>query len=279
MCAPQRGLNLLALCAGNRLEGDGVMTTMRYKSGLQFAALAWALLALGCYGAASSAANAEPLVFHASQSGQRTLDQGEGGGNPFASALIELLARPSLQLAELPAGISRLTAAKSRGFQKADVPAAVTGAAWQVLPVKPGERRIALVMVVSDYANSGGSGVDPAPSLPGAERDAQRVSKALEKAGFETQLAIDLSLPRMEETLARFAAKSAGYDAAVIYTTGHGVDVGGSVYLLPGDYPIAQRNGALPGSALRLSEISEGLRAKRVNLLFWGGCRDNPLAD
>jgi Caspase domain len=254
------------------------MMELRCRGRTGYAA-ALLVLALAAHGVAAGAATAEPLVFHASQSGQRTLDQGEGGGNPFASALIELLARPSLQLAELPVGISRLTAAKSRNFQKADVPAAVTGAAWQVLPVKPGERRIALVMVVSDYAASGGSGVDPAPSLAGAKRDAERVAKALETAGFKTQLAIDLSLPRMEDTLAKFAAESAGYDAAVIYTTGHGVDVGGSVYLLPGDYPMAQRNGALPASALRLSEIGEGLRAKHVNLLFYGGCRDNPLAD
>ena len=32
-----------------------------------------------------------PLIFHASQSGKVTLDEGEGGGNPFASAFIEAL--------------------------------------------------------------------------------------------------------------------------------------------------------------------------------------------
>jgi len=37
-----------------------------------------------------------PLHFYASQSGAETLDQGEGGGNPFASALIELLGRPTI---------------------------------------------------------------------------------------------------------------------------------------------------------------------------------------
>jgi hypothetical protein len=35
----------------------------------------------------------------------------------------------------------------------------------------------------------------------------------------------------------------------------------------------------LPTRALRLAEIGGGLRARSVNLLFWGGCRDNPLAD
>ena len=66
--------------------------------------------------------------------------------------------------------------------------------------------------------------------------------------------------------------------AAVIYTTGHGVEVDNTVYLLPGDYPLAEKNAALPTRALRLADIGAGLRAKRVNLLFYGGCRDNPLA-
>lgn len=35
--------------------------------------------------------HAAPSVFYASQSGKSTLDQGQGGGNPFASALVELL--------------------------------------------------------------------------------------------------------------------------------------------------------------------------------------------
>ena len=36
----------------------------------------------------AATASAEPLIFHASTSGQKTLDQGEGGGNPFASSLV-----------------------------------------------------------------------------------------------------------------------------------------------------------------------------------------------
>jgi hypothetical protein len=39
---------------------------------------------------------AEPIYLYASQKGKPTLDQGEGGGNPFASALVELLSRKTL---------------------------------------------------------------------------------------------------------------------------------------------------------------------------------------
>jgi hypothetical protein len=238
-------------------------------------AITGALLLLGA--AHATSASAEPLVFHASQSGMQTLDQGEGGGNPFASALIELLGHKSVRLAELPAAMSELTARKSRNAQQADVPAKTPDDTWDLVPARTGETRIALVMVVSDYAASGGAGVDPAPSLAGARHDAERVAKALEAAGFKTEMAIDQNRTSMRWTIARFAVKSARADAALIYTTGHGVEVDGTVYLLPGDYPLAQKNAALPSRALPVRDIGAGLRARRVNLLFYGGCRDNPL--
>ena len=91
---------------------------------------------------------------------------------------------------------------------------------------------------------------------------------ALEAAGFKTEMAIDLSRADMRELVARFSTRSALADAALIYTTGHGVEVDGNVYLLPGDYPLAQKNAALATRALRVRDFGSGLRAKRVNLLF-----------
>lgn len=231
-------------------------------------------LALG-FGAAPMASTRQaPLVFHATSSGKQTLDQGEGGGNPFASALIDILRRPTVKLGELPAALRDLTHEKSRGFQTADVPVAPIASRWQVLPSASGERRIALVLIVSDYSRSGG-----APSLPGARHDGERVRAALEAAGFATRLELDLDADGMQRTLAQFSAASEHADAAAIYTTGHGVERAGVVYLIPGDYPIAQRNGALATRAVPLSDIRSSLKARHVNLLFYGGCRDDPLGD
>lgn len=217
--------------------------------------------------------HAETLVFHASQSGHQTLDEGEGGGNPFASALIELLARPSLTLPQLPAALRDLTAKKSGNFQSADVPASRSLDAFRLVPPAAGQRRVALVLVVSDYVRSGG-----AQSLPGARRDAARVASALQATGFDAELAVDLDLKAMRNKLAEFAGRSRDADAAVIYTTGHGVETGGTVYLLPGDYPIAAQATALGQQALPLPEIARAPAAKTVNLVFYGGCRDNPFA-
>lgn len=221
-----------------------------------------------------SAAPGEPMVFHAASAGGQTLDQGAGGGNPFASALIEVLARPQAKLSELPEAVRHLTHMKSGGFQIADVPAINAANGWQLKPHTKNERRVALVLIVSDYSRSGG-----APSLPGALHDGQRMATALSNAGFETKLEADLDATSIKLALARFAADTLSADAAVIYTTGHGVEVAGTIYLIPGDYPIAEKNAALTTRALALSAIRQSLRAKHVNLLFYGGCRDNPFGN
>ncbi len=211
---------------------------------------------------------AETLVFHGSVSGQQTLDDGEGGGNPFASALIEALSAP-LALSELAPKLKQLTARKSQGLQIADVPASIASD-HQLVPPSTGERRMALVMVVSSYSASG------AQSLPGARHDADRIAQALRRAGFQTEIALDLDLGGMRKALSDFKTHSREADAAVIYTTGHGLEVNGAVFLLPGDYPIAERNGALAQRALPLAEITRSPDARKINLVFYAGCRDNP---
>jgi Caspase domain len=218
-------------------------------------------------------ARAETFVFHASQSGKQTLDQGEEGGNPFASALVEILTRPSVKLSSFPTDLQQLTLAKSEGFQSPDIPTSVKPPNWSLVPAKSGESRIALVMVVSHYARSG------ARTLPGAKYDAERIASALLRAGFVTELALNLDLAPMREKLATFAMRSKQYDVAAIYTTGHGSEVGGVTYLLPGDYPVRERNNALVVHALPLREIARSAHARFINLVFYGGCRDNPFQE
>ena len=163
----------------------------------------WAACALvlvaGLCTAATGQAHAETLLFHASSSGEQTLDQGEGGGNPFATSLIDVLAQAHAELRDLPATLQRLTVQKSGGFQTPDVPAGVARPDWSLVPATSGERRIALVLVVSDYRSGG------APSLAGAKTDAQRIATALQRARFETEVALDLDLMSMRQKLADFA--------------------------------------------------------------------------
>jgi Caspase domain len=212
-----------------------------------------------------------PLVFYASSSGQQTLDQGEGGGNPFASALIELMGHENLTLRDFPKQLAELTAQKSRDRQLPQVPDRLQLVDWQFTPKPEGERRLALVLVYSDYSASGG-----AKSLPGAKRDAQRLTEALERAGFETQKVIDPDRSSLSASLTNFTRRSKDADIGLVYTTGHGVEVAGSVYLLPGDYPIARQKDALADFAIPIAKLSATPHARRANFVFYGGCRDNP---
>jgi hypothetical protein len=247
------------------------MNGERWRSEQLRSCMCWTTVAIAVLMLANGPARADALVFYASESGRQTFDQGEGGGNPFASALVEVLQRPTLTLSELPAELQRLTEQKSRGLQSADAPVSVPRGNVSLVPAKPEERRIALVMVVSDYAQSGG-----AHSLPGAKYDAERIASALRRAGFDTEIALDFGLRAMRDRLADFGNRTTASDLAVIYTTGHGVEVEGTVYLLPGDYPIKEHATALATRALPLPEMARLLGARRANLVFYGGCRDNP---
>jgi hypothetical protein len=210
-----------------------------------------------------------PMLFHATTSNGFALDRDEKGGNPFASALIDVLSRPRSELSELGGELVRLTSKFSRARQKADVAAIDTDLGWPFVPRSGGESRLALVMVVSDYSSS-----PSINSLKGAAFDAERVAVALGRAGFVTQKLLDLGREAMLAKLADFAEASEHFDCAAIYTTGHGVEFGKQVFLLPGD--IQSEGYGRPDyerRAVRLSAIAKAARARRVNLVFFGGCR------
>lgn len=212
------------------------------------------------------------IFFFGTSSGGKTLDQGEGGGNPFASALTELLARENLTLDGFARDIVTLTGRYSRAFQRAEVFPISPLETLSIRPKPPAESRVALVLVFADYSSSGGLS-----SLPGAEHDARRVGAAFDAAGFNTKMLIAKSLADLSETLDDFVTRSKSADFAALYTTGHGVEVTGTIYILPGDYPIRQGNAGLSTHALRINDLSGHMCAKRANLLFYAGCRDNPL--
>jgi hypothetical protein len=210
-----------------------------------------------------------PRFFYAASRGGKALDQGEGGGNPFASSLVELLARESLSFNDFVTELSVRTQFKSGGYQHPELPSCPELRNWVIRPKVPSESRVALVMVFSDY-----SGSRDAKSLPGARRDAMRVSAALRQAGFETEMSIDPARMSVEPILRSFAVRSKGADVAVLYTTGHGSEINGSVYLFPGNYPMMQENEGLKEHAIRVSDLSSVMNGKHANLIFYAGCRD-----
>nr|VFJ42832.1 MAG: Caspase domain-containing protein [Candidatus Kentron sp. FW]VFJ68642.1 MAG: Caspase domain-containing protein [Candidatus Kentron sp. FW] len=222
---------------------------------------------------------AAPIYFYASQSGKKTLDKGSDGGNPFAGALIELLDRPDLGFGEFSTGLMELTAQKSKGFQQPDVSAAsirdvLRLCALQLAPKPAAQRRVALVLVFSDYSGAN------LPPLPGARGDMKRIADALQRAGFdEVRKLIDPNHGKLESAMREFTELSQQSDLAVLYATGHGIEVEGNIYLIPGHHPFLKKSTMLEKRTVPLTRLGNAPRASHANIIFYGGSRETPFSD
>lgn len=224
--------------------------------------------AASCLGVAYAQTSAPPtaLIFYAGQAGRLTSDRDREGGNPFASALVEVIVQKPLTLARFTERMAIANSIKSQGWQMMDYP--------RVLPspkvrLDRGEKRVALVLINADYSQS------DAYSLPGARFDAKRVPEALTAAGFATTLVMDANAASAREALEEFANASEAADVSLIYIGGHGAQRSRDVYWLAGDFP-GQDPKWLDDYAVTVAEISRSARARDLNLVLYASCRDNP---
>jgi len=215
---------------------------------------------------AQTSAPPTALIFYAGQAGRLTSDRDREGGNPFASALVEVIVQKPLTLARFTERMAIANSIKSQGWQMMDYP--------RVLPAPKvrldrGEKRVALVLINADYSQS------DAYSLPGARFDAKRVPEALTAAGFATTLVLDANAATARGALDEFANASEAADVSLIYIGGHGAQRSRDVYWLAGDFP-GQDPKWLDDYAVTVAEISRSARARDLNLVLYASCRDNP---
>lgn len=224
-----------------------------------------AALALTASSLASAQTAAKPLTLFATQPGTPALDGDPYGGNPFATAVIAALGEGT---GDDRATLIERTQLGSGGKQRPDLALAASG-----VDLEPSGKAVALVLVFSDYGNAD----DGWGSLPGAAFDAARVRAALSVAGYDAQLAI---VTNRGEYLARadaFAQAAKAADTALLYTTGHGFEVGGKTYLVPPGFDATDLTSPLAPRTVPLDEVAARLGGKGRNLLLYAGCRDNPL--
>ena len=88
-------------------------------------------------------------------------------------------------------------------------------------------RRLALVIGNDSYQN-----VQP---LSNARSDSRAIAAELKAVGFEVTLKQDLNQKQMKAALRDFKAQVQGGDDVVFYFSGHGVQFGGTNYLIPVD--------------------------------------------
>lgn len=130
------------------------------------------------------------------------------------------------------------------------------------------QSRVALVIGNGAYRE--------ASRLRNPVNDATDMARALGGMGYAVISGYDLDQRGMEDRVARFAALAAHADIAIVYYSGHGLQVNGVNYLLPVSAHIVDEydlplNG-MP--AQRLLKAMEG--ARQLRLLILDACRDNP---
>jgi len=233
---------------------------------LFIALLASATIAGASAQTAPASTSPGPLFYYAGQPGRLTQDRDRLGGNPFASALVEVLQKKPATLSDFTAALAASNARHSGGWQQLQFPKTLPR--WKMDVAK--EKRVALVLINADYSKTPG-----VYSLPGAAFDAQRVPDALREAGYEVTLVLDKTTDEARKALEDFASTSAEANASLIYIGGHGAQHKRVVYWMMGDYP-EQDAKWLPTHAISVDEIGRAGHAKDVNLVLYASCRDDP---
>lgn len=139
--------------------------------------------------------------------------------------------------------------------------ACLAGSAWA-------EKRVALVLAADEYKI-----LRP---LENAVNDGRAVETALEKLGFEVFSETNRDLRRMRRALDDFREDGAGADVALVFFSGHGVEINGENRLLPVDADPASLE-RLKETSLPLEEVTEAVAAiGRIGLIVLDACRNDP---
>jgi len=135
--------------------------------------------------------------------------------------------------------------------------------------VEADARRVALVIGNAAYAS--------AAKLGSPAKDAEAVEAALKRLKFDDVIRLtDLGVKPMADALTRFRRAAVGADVALVYFSGHGIEIEGVNYLVPTDATLDD-----PGDAglqaIALTSVMRQLDGVRgLRMIILDACRDNP---
>jgi hypothetical protein len=144
--------------------------------------------------------------------------------------------------------------------------------------VSPGPgagRRIALVIGNNAYRG-------PGMALQNAANDARAIAELLPKVGFDPHdvtLHINANLKQMQRAGREFIEKLRPGDLALVYYSGHGVEVRGENFLIPVDFPLDATELEARDEAYSAQRLLRGLEESpaKTRLMILDACRNNPL--
>lgn len=131
------------------------------------------------------------------------------------------------------------------------------------------EKRVALVIGNDSYQD--------VTKLEKAANDARAIGLQLKKVGFEVMSYSNLNRREMNQAIGQFVDKVAGGGVGIFFYAGHGVQAGGSNFLLPVDIKVKNEQDLID-EAVDMQRVLERLSdAKaKLSLLVIDACRDNP---
>ncbi|GAA6199660.1 caspase family protein [Aquicoccus sp. SU-CL01552] len=128
--------------------------------------------------------------------------------------------------------------------------------------------RVALVIGNADY-----SAVAP---LDNPRNDAEAVADALERQGFSVLRGTNLGRIGMRDALRKFRDMADRSEIALVYYAGHGIEIGGTNYLVPVDARLEDERDA----PLEMVDLDLVLRqisgAGEMKMVVLDACRNNP---
>lgn len=130
-------------------------------------------------------------------------------------------------------------------------------------------RRVALVIGNSAYRHAG--------TLPNTLNDARAIAALLKNAGFDVvDLRQDLGVLEFKRTIRGFMNETRTADIAIVYYAGHGIEAGGTNYVIPVDAKLATDYDA-EDETVSLDRIILALQpARKLRLIILDACRENP---
>jgi hypothetical protein len=199
----------------------------------------------------------------------------------FSDALTDYKGALALdpELKESRDGLDRITA-KLAALQanNATPPAAQTPASPPDVAPAPSPARTPAVLGKRVALVIGNGAYQKAPKLNNPIKDATAMAGMLKALGFDVVEHQNLGFLELRRAIKEFSNTVRGADAAVVYFSGHGIEVDGTNYLIPVD-AILETDIDVPDETYSLDRLLKVLEpAKRLRLVMLDACRDNPFA-
>jgi len=131
------------------------------------------------------------------------------------------------------------------------------------------DKRVALLIGNANYSS--------VSKLRNPENDVILIKRTLDAAGFDTVImATNLKRDELVKVLRNFEDTAYGADIAVIYYSGHGMEMDGENYLIPVDASLSSDRDVVDETIPLQRVVSAIDGAKRLKLIILDACRNNP---